>query len=130
MRCTKCGAELTPGHRFCCNCGSSVGVTEVNKASSPAKGMGLPVAGAVLVILGTLGGGAAGKAVEIQTRIGGDPHGGYSGIVIAVLLLVAGMICSAMSLMTRQGEAQIMSIVSLLWGVVILLTWAIGVIMA
>ena len=91
--------------------------------------MGLPVAGSVLVILGTLGGGAAGKAIEIQARIGGNPHGGYSGMAIAVLLLVAGMICSAMSLMTRQGEAQIMSIVSLLWGVVILLTWAIGVIM-
>lgn len=91
--------------------------------------MGLPVAGAVLVILGTLGGGASGKAIEIQTRIGGNPHAGYSGMVLAVLLLVAGMICSAMALTTRHGEAQIMSIVSLLWGVIILLTWAIGVVM-
>lgn len=128
IRCSNCGSSINPGQRFCCHCGQVTEEIKSNEPTQTPKPMGLAVAGTVLVLLGTLGGGIAGRTIAIQSRIGSDTGGGVAGLAIAILVLVAGMVCSSMSLSSRRGETMVMSIASLLWGAAILLTWVMGIV--
>lgn len=128
IRCSKCGSSINPGQRFCCNCGHATDELQPNGPTQTPKPKGLAIAGMVLVLLGTIAGGIAGRTIALQTRMGWDTGGGIAGLAIAILVLVAGMVCSSMSLSAKRGETMLMSIVSLLWGGAILLTWVMGIV--
>lgn len=90
MKCVHCGVEMTAEHGFCTSCGKAA------EAHSPdGGGLGLPVTGLVLVILGIFAGNVALKIMELPDAKGSALGVAMAVLVVSALVLVAGTVCSA-----------------------------------
>lgn len=118
MKCVHCGAEMTAEQGFCTSCGKATGAVRTADG-----GLGLPVTGLVLVIVGIFTGNVALKIMEIPDVKGSGLGVAMAVLVASVLVLVAGTVCSAAAAGRGRVKGFETALGGLTLGVLTLIWW-------